>query len=37
MHHPQYIQYLTKPKAYGQILKRLVTGERKNRFVQEDK
>lgn len=32
----QYIQYLTKPKAYGQIIKRLVLGERKNRFVAED-
>ena len=30
-----YIQYLTKPKAYGQILKRLVLGERKDRFVAE--
>eukprot|EP00877_Chromochloris_zofingiensis_P005359 jgi/Chrzof1/14824/Cz09g17200.t1_NOL[v5.2] len=32
----QYIQYLTKPKAYGQILGRLLTGARKNRFVHED-
>jgi hypothetical protein len=32
----QYIQFLTKPKAYGQILKRLVLGERRNRFVPED-
>lgn len=32
----QYIQYLTKPKAYGQILSRLLTGARKNRFVKED-
>jgi hypothetical protein len=31
-----YIRFLTKPKAYGQILRRLVLGERRNRFVQED-
>lgn len=31
-----YIKYLTKPKAYGQILARLVAGARKNRFVPED-
>ena len=31
-----YVQYLTKPKAYAQILRRLVLGERKNRFVRED-
>eukprot|EP00879_Flechtneria_rotunda_P023845 GHRR01025253.1.p1 GENE.GHRR01025253.1~~GHRR01025253.1.p1 ORF type:complete len:268 (+),score=73.44 GHRR01025253.1:721-1524(+) len=32
----QYIQFLTKPKAYSQIIGRLVTGARKNRFVRED-
>ena len=32
----QYIRFLTQAKAYGQILKRLLTGERKNRFVPED-
>lgn len=32
----QYIRFLTKPKAYGQILTRLATGARKNRFVSED-
>ena len=31
-----YIKYLTKTKAYSQILARLVTGARKNRFVSED-
>ena len=31
-----YIKYLTKQKAYGQILGRLIGGRRKNRFVQED-
>lgn len=31
-----YIKYLTKSKAYSQILARLITGARKNRFVQED-
>jgi chlorophyll(ide) b reductase len=31
-----YIKYLTKGKAYGQILARLLTGARKNRFVEED-
>jgi hypothetical protein len=33
---PQYIKYLTPPKAYSQILKRLVAGERKSRWVPED-
>lgn len=33
----QYIRFLTKPKAYGQIFKRLLAGERKNRFVDEEK
>ena len=32
---PSYPQFLTKPKAYQNIIKRLITGERKNRFVQE--
>lgn len=32
----QYIRFLTKPKAYGQIFKRLLAGERKNKFVSED-
>lgn len=32
-----YIQFLTKPKAFSQIFKRALAGERKNRFVQEDK
>ncbi|KAL6761728.1 hypothetical protein V8C86DRAFT_3088155 [Haematococcus lacustris] len=32
---PAYIKYLTKGKAYSQILKRLVLGERKDRFVKE--
>ena len=31
-----YIKYLTKTKAYSQIIARLVTGARKNRFVSED-
>ena len=31
-----YIKYLTKPKAYGQILTRLLTGARKNRYVPEE-
>ncbi len=31
-----YIKYLTKPKAYGQILTRLITGARKNRYVLEE-
>ncbi|GAB4813022.1 hypothetical protein N2152v2_000068 [Parachlorella kessleri] len=31
-----YIRYLTKPKAYKQIIVRLLTGARKNRFVPED-
>ena len=31
-----YIRFLTKSKAYGQILARLVTGARKDRFVAED-
>ncbi|GBF95247.1 chlorophyll(ide) b reductase chloroplastic [Raphidocelis subcapitata] len=31
-----YIRFLTKPKAYGQILRRLLLGERKDRFVQEE-
>jgi chlorophyll(ide) b reductase len=31
-----YIKYLTKPKAYGQILARLLAGARKNRFVPEE-
>ena len=29
-------RFLTKPRAYGQILSRLLTGARKNRFVPED-
>lgn len=32
---PSYPQFLTKTKAYTNILKRIITGERKNRFVQE--
>lgn len=32
----QYIRFLTKPKAYGQIFKKLLAGERKNRFVVEE-
>ncbi|KAL3158125.1 hypothetical protein ABBQ32_011723 [Trebouxia sp. C0010 RCD-2024] len=31
-----YIRYLTKQKAYTQILGRLISGRRKNRFVQEE-
>ena len=31
-----YIKYLTKQKAYTQILGRLIGGRRKNRFVQEE-
>ena len=31
-----YIRYLTKGKAYGQILARLLLGRRKNRFLKED-
>ncbi len=31
-----YIKYLTKMKAYSQIIGRLVTGARKNRFVPEE-
>ena len=30
-----YIRYLTKGKAYSQIAMRLLTGARKNRYVQE--
>ncbi|KAL6785448.1 NOL1 [Auxenochlorella protothecoides x Auxenochlorella symbiontica] len=33
---PQYIRYLTKPKAYGQILMRLLAKQRKNKFVEEE-
>ncbi len=29
------IRYLTKPKAYGQIIMRLVAQQRKNRWVEE--
>ena len=32
----QYIRFLTKPNAYTQILRRLLAGERKNRFVEEE-
>lgn len=32
----EYIRFLTKPKAYGNIIKRLVAGERKGRYVDED-
>lgn len=32
----QYIKFLTPVKAYSQILKRLIAGERKDRFVVED-
>ena len=32
----EYIKFLTPGKAYSQILKRLITGERKDRFVVED-
>lgn len=32
----QYIRFLTKPRAYGQIIKRLLAGERKNKYVSED-
>ena len=31
-----YIKYLTKQKAYTQIIGRLVGSRRKNRFVQEE-
>lgn len=31
-----YIRYLTKQKAYTQILGRLIGGRRKNRYVQEE-
>ena len=31
-----YIRYLSKPKAYGQIAMRLLFGQRKNRFMQEE-
>ena len=31
-----YIKYLTKTKAYSQIIARLITGARKNRFVSEE-
>lgn len=31
----EYIRFLTKPKAYGQILGRLLLGQRKDRFVNE--
>ena len=31
-----YIKYLTKQKAYTQIIGRLLGGRRKNRFVQEE-
>jgi chlorophyll(ide) b reductase len=31
-----YIRFLTKPRAYAQIIKRLVRGERKDRYVSED-
>jgi chlorophyll(ide) b reductase len=33
---PVYIRFLTKPKAFGQILTRLLTGARKGRFVEEE-
>jgi hypothetical protein len=32
---PTYIRYLTKTKAYNQIFRRLLFGERKDRFVPE--
>ena len=32
----EYIKFLTPVKAYSQILKRLIAGERKDRFVVED-
>jgi hypothetical protein len=32
----QYIRYLTQTKAYSQIFARLITGQRKNRFVAEE-
>ncbi|KAL4855752.1 Chlorophyll(ide) b reductase [Chlorella vulgaris] len=32
----QYIRYLTQTKAYSQIFARLLTGQRKNRFVAEE-
>ena len=32
----EYIRFLTKPRAYVQILRRLLAGDRKNRFVAED-
>jgi chlorophyll(ide) b reductase len=32
----EYLRFLTKPRAYSQIFKKLVVGERKNRFVPED-
>lgn len=31
-----YIRFLTKPKAYSQIIQRLITGARKGRFVPEE-
>lgn len=31
-----YIKYLTKQKAYTQIIGRLIGGRRKNRFVEEE-
>lgn len=30
-----YIKFLTKPKAYGQILSRALLNSRKNRFLEE--
>ncbi|KAG7672283.1 hypothetical protein Ndes2526B_g06724 [Nannochloris sp. 'desiccata'] len=32
----EYIRFLTKSKAYGNILRRLTVGDRKNRFIDED-
>ncbi len=32
----EYIRFLTKSKAYGNIFRRLTVGDRKNRFVDED-
>ena len=32
----EYIRFLTNSRAYSQILRRLIVGERKNKFVPED-
>lgn len=33
--HPSYVQFLTKPKAFTQLLARFLLGARKDRFVKE--